>query len=131
MLLVFLYGCCVCLNGFQLFLQVFQMYISSVLFIYFCTLHVLHLDVLKVDRVLHKGCAWKAEGGTSGHRAGDIWAARAPHDAGDAGAVKRLPDSVGPRVDVRNEGENRLQQCASRHRHPSGHPRASTAMFSM
>jgi hypothetical protein len=94
-------------------------------------LQVLHLDVSKVDRVLHMRCAWKAGGGTSGPRAGDVWAARAPRDAGDAGAVKRRPDGMGPRVDARNEGENRLQPWTSGHVQPSGHPGASSDVFSM
>jgi hypothetical protein len=42
-------------NGFSsvfkyFFLQVFQMHISSVSFVFFCTLQVLDLDVSKVDR---------------------------------------------------------------------------------
>jgi hypothetical protein len=32
-------------------------------------LQVLYLDVLKIDRVLHMGCAWEAGRGTSGPRA--------------------------------------------------------------
>jgi hypothetical protein len=32
-------------------------------------LQVLHLDVLKVDRVLHMRCTWEAGGSTSGPRA--------------------------------------------------------------
>ena len=31
-------------------LQVFQTHVSSVLFVFFCMLQVLHLDVSKVDR---------------------------------------------------------------------------------
>jgi hypothetical protein len=49
-------GGCVCLKDFQVFyafLQVFQTHVSSVSSVFFCMLHVLRLDVLKVDRVLH------------------------------------------------------------------------------
>jgi hypothetical protein len=38
---------------FYAFLQVFQTHVSSVSSVFFCMLHVLRLDVLKVDRVLH------------------------------------------------------------------------------
>jgi hypothetical protein len=40
-----------CFSG--VFLQVFQTYISSVSSVLFCMFQVLHLDVSKVDRVLH------------------------------------------------------------------------------
>jgi hypothetical protein len=43
-------GYCICLNGFQVFLQVFQKHVSSVSSVFFCILQVFHLDVLKVDR---------------------------------------------------------------------------------
>jgi hypothetical protein len=39
---------------FRCFLSV-SAYVSSVLYVFFCTLQVLYLDVLKVDRVLHIG----------------------------------------------------------------------------
>ena len=42
----------------------------------FCMLKVLHLDVLKVDRVLHKGCVCEAREGASSPHAGDFRAAR-------------------------------------------------------
>jgi hypothetical protein len=38
---------------FQVFLQVFQMHVSSVSSTFGCMLQMLHLDILKVDRVLH------------------------------------------------------------------------------
>jgi hypothetical protein len=38
---------------FQVFLQVFQTYVSNVSFVFRLTLHLLHLDVSKLDRVLH------------------------------------------------------------------------------
>ena len=40
-------------NGFEVFLQVFQMHVSSVLSMFRCMLQVLHLDIFKVDRLLH------------------------------------------------------------------------------
>jgi hypothetical protein len=43
---------------FKAFLQVF----SSV---FFCMLQLLHLDVSKIDWVLHMGCAWEAAGGAA------------------------------------------------------------------
>jgi hypothetical protein len=50
-------GCCVCFtwfsSGFQMFLQVFQMHVSSVSSTFRSMLQVLHLDISKVDRVLH------------------------------------------------------------------------------
>jgi hypothetical protein len=52
-------GCCICSqwfsNVFHVFLQVFQTLISRVSSIFFCMLQLLHLDVLKLDRVLHMG----------------------------------------------------------------------------
>jgi hypothetical protein len=46
--------CCVCFyNGFQMFLQVFQIHISSASSIFRHMLQVLHLDILKVDQVLN------------------------------------------------------------------------------
>jgi hypothetical protein len=42
-------------------------------------LQVLHLDVLKVDQILHMECAWEAGGGASGPCTGDVRAALALH----------------------------------------------------
>jgi hypothetical protein len=39
------------------------MLISSVSFVFFCMLQLLHLDILKADRVLHMGCTWEVTGG--------------------------------------------------------------------
>jgi hypothetical protein len=50
---------------FQTFWQVFHMLVSSVSSVFFCMLQLLHLDVSKVDQVLHMGCAWKATGGVT------------------------------------------------------------------
>jgi hypothetical protein len=47
---------------------VFQTFVSSILSILFCTLQLLHLDVSKVDRVLHMGCTWEAADGVD-----DVW----------------------------------------------------------
>jgi hypothetical protein len=44
-------------NVFQASLQVFHIFVSSVLFVFFYILQLLHLDVLKV---LHIGCASEA-----------------------------------------------------------------------
>jgi hypothetical protein len=41
------------------FRRLFQVFYLS----FFCMLQLLHLNVLKVDRVLHMGCAWKAASG--------------------------------------------------------------------
>ena len=49
-------------NVFQVFSQVFHTLVSSVSFVFFCMLQLLHMDVSKVDRVLHMGCAWEAAG---------------------------------------------------------------------
>jgi hypothetical protein len=53
--------CCKCfyldvayvLQMFQVFLQVFQMHVSNILFVFRCMLYLLHLDVSKLDRVLN------------------------------------------------------------------------------
>ena len=50
-------GCCVCFTMvfkcFQVFLQVFQMHVSSASSVFRRMLQVLHLNISKVDRVLH------------------------------------------------------------------------------
>ena len=51
------------LNVFQVFSQLFQTFVSSVSFIFFCMIQLLYLDVSKVDRVLYMGCTWKVAGG--------------------------------------------------------------------
>ena len=58
----------------------------------FCMLQVLHLNVLKVNRVLHMRCAWEAGGGAGGvgSRVG----------VGDVGVVERRPGDAGLRVDA-------------------------------
>jgi hypothetical protein len=66
--------CCIYLQRFfsvfQTFLQVFQMLVLSVSFVFFCMLQLLHLDVLKVDRVLHMGCMSEAAGCADDFRSG-------------------------------------------------------------
>jgi hypothetical protein len=47
---------------FKVFLQVFQTHVSSILSVFGCMLHVLYLDVSKVDRLLHIGCTWEVGG---------------------------------------------------------------------
>jgi hypothetical protein len=69
--------CCICLQWFsyifQAFSQVFQTFVSSVSFIFFCILQLLHIDVSKIDRVLHMRCAWKVAG-----NADNIWGGAGP-----------------------------------------------------
>ena len=52
-----LYECCVYLQRFQVFFQVFlkvfHTHVLSVSFVFICMLQVLHLDVAKVDWMLH------------------------------------------------------------------------------
>jgi hypothetical protein len=47
------------------FRRLFQVFHLS-----FCMLQLLHLDVSKVDRVLHMGCVWEVVGGTDDVRGG-------------------------------------------------------------
>jgi hypothetical protein len=56
------------------------MLVSSVSSIFFCMLQLLHMDVSKVDQVLHMGFAWEAAGGTGHVRrgAGDVWGGMSP-----------------------------------------------------
>ena len=66
-------------NGFQVFLQVFHTHVPNVSSIFRRILQVLHLDISKLDRVLHMGCVWKAGGAMSGPRVqpggpGPAWA---------------------------------------------------------
>jgi hypothetical protein len=46
----------------------------SVSFVFFCMLQMLHLNILKVDQVLHMRCAWKAADDTGDVRGsvGDV-----------------------------------------------------------
>ena len=53
---------------------------------HFFMLQVLHLDIAKIDRMLHVRCAWKAGGGTSSPHAG-MW--RGSPRTGDASVVER------------------------------------------
>jgi hypothetical protein len=60
-------------NCFQMFLGVFAsvLYIClSVLFVFFCMLQILYLNVSKIDQVLHMECACKADDGTGNVRGG-------------------------------------------------------------
>jgi hypothetical protein len=53
-------------NGFQVFISVFVSVSSTCFKCFICLffmLQVLHLNISKVDRVLHMGCAWEAGGG--------------------------------------------------------------------
>jgi hypothetical protein len=53
---------------FYVFFQVFQKHVSNVSSIFRCMLQVLHLDVSKLDRVLHMGHAWEVGEAASGLR---------------------------------------------------------------
>jgi hypothetical protein len=53
---------------FKRFSQVFHTFVSSVSSIFFCMLQLLHLDISKVNRVLHIECSWKAASSTD-----DVW----------------------------------------------------------
>jgi hypothetical protein len=71
-------------NDFQMFSDVFASVSDACfkcciyLLVYVATL--LHLDVLKVDRVLHMGCAWEAVGGADDVRGsmGDVRGSTGP-----------------------------------------------------
>ena len=63
------------------FSRMFQVFHLS----FFFKLQMLHLNVLKVDQVLHMGCAWEAAG--DGRRSGRRELA--------AGALARKPDALG------------------------------------
>jgi hypothetical protein len=64
------------LSVFEVFLQVFQKHVSSVLFAFRRMLQPLHLDVSKVDRMLYMGCIWEAGGAVS------VWCKRCRGGAG-------------------------------------------------
>jgi hypothetical protein len=56
-----------------MFVMVFKCFsgvFTSISFVFFCMLQLLHLDVLKVDRVLHMGYAWEVAGGANDVRGG-------------------------------------------------------------
>jgi hypothetical protein len=61
-------------NGFQMFLRRFRKCFTSlfqsVSSVFFCMLQLLHLDVSKVERVLHMGCMWEAASGADDVRGG-------------------------------------------------------------
>jgi len=57
-----------CFSG--IFCKCFQTHILSVSYVFFYMLQLLHLNVLKIDRVLHMGCAWKVAGGAGDVRGG-------------------------------------------------------------
>ena len=64
-------------NGFQVFLQVFETHVSSVLFVFFCMFEVSHLNVSKVDRCF---AHWMRVGSGRGCK-------RVPARSGDAGPL--------------------------------------------
>jgi hypothetical protein len=57
-------------NVFEAFPQVFQTFVSNDLFVFFCMLQLLHLDVSTIDRTLHMVCACKAADGADNIRDG-------------------------------------------------------------
>jgi hypothetical protein len=59
---------------------VFKTLCSSVSFVFFYMLQQFYLNVSKVDRVLHIGCAWKAANSMGDVRGGmgDVWGWRGP-----------------------------------------------------
>jgi hypothetical protein len=63
-------------DGFQVFSDVFasvsNTYFKCFIGLFWYVLQVLHLDILKVNWMLHIGYAWEAGGGASGPRAGDV-----------------------------------------------------------
>ena len=50
---------------FAMVFKCFSIVFVNVSSVFFCMLQLLHLDVLKVDRVLHIGCAWEAADGVN------------------------------------------------------------------
>ena len=74
MLRVCLSGCCYMFHTYVASVLsrccVYLQWFSSVSSIFRRMLQVLYLDVLKVDWVLHTGCAWEAGGGVSSPRVG-------------------------------------------------------------
>ena len=75
--------CCVYLQCFSsVFSGVFQTHVSSVSSVFFLYCKYLHLDVSKIDRVLHMRCTWEVGQGVGPHVS-----------VGDAGAVERRPGS--------------------------------------
>jgi hypothetical protein len=51
------------LHMFAMVFKYFSGVFANVSSVFFYMLRLLHLNVLKVDRVLHMGCAWEAAGG--------------------------------------------------------------------
>jgi hypothetical protein len=56
--------------GFCICLQCFSGVFASVSYVFFCMLQQLHLDVSKVDQVLHMRCTWEAADGMGDIRGG-------------------------------------------------------------
>ena len=75
-----------------MFSQVFHTLVSSVSSIFFCMFQLLHLDVIKVEWVLHMGYAWEATGG-----AGDVWGGVSDVQGSwpTARVLARGPDALG------------------------------------
>ena len=83
---------CFC-KCFSRMFQVFQ------LSFFFCMLQVLHLNISKVDRVLHIECAWEGEGHERYPR-GATFGGMVPAWPRDVGAGKQRLAGMGPCMDV-------------------------------
>jgi hypothetical protein len=99
----YLYAAHVC-NSFQLFLQMFQIHISSVPSFFFYVASV----VSKCFKSRLGCCTWGARGeeggGTSGPARATLGGIGPCVGAGDAGAIERCLHGVGPCMDARNGG---------------------------
>jgi hypothetical protein len=69
--------CWICLQWFSNVFQTFSQPFSDACF---CMLQLLYLDVLKVDQILHIGCAWEAANSLGDVLGGasDIWSGAGP-----------------------------------------------------
>jgi hypothetical protein len=79
---------CVCLQWFSNVFRCFCKCFRRMFYVFhlsFCKLQVLHLDVSKVDQVLHMGCMWEAGGGTQ--HGSPAWARETQACAGDVRVV--------------------------------------------
>jgi hypothetical protein len=116
-------GCCVCLHWFQVFLLVFQTHVSNSSFVFMRMLQLLHLDISKLDRVLHLpprlftiSPLCQAQEASIG-RGGPHWHGRAPYVCERAQQAIRGQTGAGCRTGV--------VAWASGRGIASGHPGAS------
>ena len=81
--------------GFQMFFGCFRkcfIRLFQVFHLSFFMLQQLHLDILKVDRVLYMGCSWEAVGGSDNVRGG-VGDVRSGASA-TSGALAREPNAL-------------------------------------